>query len=92
MKKNIKYFLIFGFIVIFLIFVSNFVFAFLQNKIVSILNSNKFENYIILKIDHYLEKVSDGELSEEQIDKYSIIFNKIYRKYKPVLDNLENNN
>ena len=92
MKKNIKYFLIFGFIIIFLVFISNFIFAFAQNKIVSILNSDKFENYVILKIEHYVEKISEGQLNNDQIEKYSVILDKIYNKYKPVLDNFENKN
>ena len=35
--------------------------------------------------------MSDGKLSEEEIDYYSKIFNKIYKKYKPVLENIEKN-
>ena len=85
-KKYIFMILIFVFL---LIFISNFIFSFFQNKILSILNSQKFENFIILRVENYLEKLSEGELSEKQIDYYSNILNKINKKFAPVLDNLE---
>tara|TARA_B100000941_G_C28479840_1_gene541465 strand:+ start:155 stop:454 length:300 start_codon:yes stop_codon:yes gene_type:complete len=88
-KKKIKYFFIFIFLVFFLVFIANFFFAFMQNKVISLLNSEKFERFIILKVDNYLERMSDGELSEKEINYYSKILNKIYKKYKPVLDNLK---
>ena len=90
-KKKIKYFFITSLIVIFFIFLSNFFIGLVQNTAVSILNSNKFERFLIFKIDNILEKMSDGKLSEEEIDYYSNIFNKIYKKYKPVLENIEKN-
>ena len=72
-----------------LIFIFNFIFSFFQNKILSILNSQKFENFIILRVENYLEKLSEGELSEKQIDYYSNLLNRINKKFAPVLDNLE---
>ena len=91
-KKFLKYFTIFFTFLIFIIFLINFTFGFVQNKIVSIINSGKFENYIINRLDHYLEKAGQGELSQQEIDKYSIILDKVYKKYKPVIDNLKKNN
>ena len=91
-KNSFKYFIIFLTFLIFIIFLVNFTFGFLQNKIVSIINSGKFENYIIHRLDHYLEKAGQGELSQQEIDKYSIILDKIYKKYKPVIENLKKNN
>ena len=72
-----------------LIFIFNFTFSFLQNKVLSILNSQKFENFIILRVENYLEKLSEGELSEKQIDYYSNLLNRINKKFAPVLNNLE---
>ena len=86
-KKYIFMILIFVFL---LIFIFNFIFSFFQNKILSILNSQKFENFIILRVENYLEKLSEGELSEKQIDYYSNLLNRINKKFAPVLDNLEN--
>lgn len=91
-KKNLKYFAIFFAFLILVIFLVNFTFGFLQNKIVSVINSGKFENYLLHRLDHYLEKAGQGELSQQEIDKYSIIVDKIYKKYKPVIENLKKNN
>tara|TARA_A100001011_G_C14224669_1_gene806053 strand:- start:331 stop:633 length:303 start_codon:yes stop_codon:yes gene_type:complete len=91
-KKILKYFVIFFTFLIFIIFFVNFTFGFLQNRIVSIINSGKFENYLLYRLDHYLEKAGQGELSQQEIDKYSIIVDKIYKKYKPVIENLKKNN
>ena len=85
-KKYIFTILIFVFL---LIFIFNFIFSFFQNKILSILNSQKFENFIILRVENYLEKLSEGELTEKQIDYYSNLLNRINKKFAPVLDNLE---
>ena len=85
-KKYIFMMLIFVFL---LIFIFNFTFSFLQNKVLSILNSQKFENFIILRVENYLEKLSEGELSEKQIDYYSNLLNRINKKFAPVLNNLE---
>lgn len=85
-KKYIFMILIFVFL---LIFVFNFIFSFFQNKILSILNSQKFENFIILRVENYLEKLSEGELTEKQIDYYSNLLNRINKKFAPILDNLE---
>ena len=85
-KKYIFMILIFVFL---LIFIFNFIFSFFQNKILSILNSQKFENFIILRVENYLEKLSEGELSEKQIDYYSNLLNRINKKFAPVIDNLE---
>ena len=70
-------------------FHNKFCFSFFQNKILSILQSQKFENYVILKVESYLEKLSEGELSEEQIEYYSNLLERINQKFKPVIDKLE---
>ncbi len=88
-KNKKKYIFIILIFVFLLIFIFNFIFSFFQNKILSILNSQKFENFIILRVENYLEKLSEGELSEKQIDYYSNLLNRINKKFAPVLDNLE---
>jgi len=87
LKKNLIFFLL---VLIFLVyFIINFISSFFQNKILSILNSNKFENFIIIKVENYLERLGDKELTEKEIEYYSRILNKINQKFKPVLDRLQ---
>ena len=80
-KNKKKYIFIILIFVFLLIFIFNFIFSFFQNKILSILNSQKFENFIILRVENYLEKLSEGELSEKQIDYYSNLLNRINKKF-----------
>tara|TARA_B100000989_G_scaffold90978_1_gene65841 strand:- start:14700 stop:14996 length:297 start_codon:yes stop_codon:yes gene_type:complete len=84
--KYAYFILIFIFLIYFTI---NFVFSFFQNKILSILQSQKFENFVILRVESYLEKLSEGELTEEQIEYYSNLLKRINQKFKPVTDKLE---
>ena len=73
---RIKY-VYFALIFIFLIFFTiNFVFSFFQNKILSILQSQKFENFVILKSRELFRKIERGELSEKQIEYYSNLLEK----------------
>ena len=76
--------------IILIYFSVNFIQSFFQNKILSILNSPRFENFIILKAEGYLEKLGDGKLTEKEIEYYSNLLNRINEKFKPVLDKLEN--
>ena len=80
-------------VVFFLILFSiNFASAYIQNKLISLINSKKFEQFIIIRIDDFLERLSEGELSEDQIDYYSNLFNKIEKKFKPIIENLDKKN
>lgn len=88
-KNKKKYVFIILIFVFLLIFIFNFIFSFFQNKILSILNSQKFENFLILRVENYLEKISEGELSEKQVEYYSNLLNRINKKFAPVLNNLE---
>ena len=54
-KKYIFYILIFFFLIYFII---NFMSALFQNKMLSLVNSQKFQNFIILRVENYLEKIS----------------------------------
>jgi hypothetical protein len=81
------------FIVFFLILYSfNFGSSYIQNKLISLINSKKFEKFIIIRIDDFLEKLSEGQLSEDQIVYYSNLLSKIEKKYKPVIENLNKKN
>lgn len=85
-KKYIYFILIFFFLIIFIV---NLVSSFFQNKVLSILSSSRFENYLLLRVENYLEKLGDGELTEKEIEYYSSILNRINQKFKPVFDKLE---
>ena len=83
-----KYILIFFIVLIISIYSLNFIKSYTQNKIISFLNSDRFNNYIILRLDDILEGLSEGELAESEIDKYSKLLNKIFTKYEPLIKNL----
>ena len=81
------------FIVFFLILFSfNFTTSYIQNKLISLISSKKFERFIIIRIDDFLEKLSEGQLSEEQIEYYSNLLSKIEKKFKPIIENLNKKN
>lgn len=88
---NKKNYLKYSFIIIALIvtsfFLSNLFLSYLQNKIVSFLNSNKFDYFIMQRIDQKLEKLSEGELTKKEIDYYSRIYKKVKKKFDPVFNN-----
>tara|TARA_B110000114_G_scaffold103262_1_gene108689 strand:- start:533 stop:805 length:273 start_codon:yes stop_codon:yes gene_type:complete len=81
------------FIVFFLILFSfNFTTSYIQNKLISLISSKKFERFVIIRIDDFLEKLSEGQLSEEQIEYYSNLLSKIEKKFKPIIENLNKKN
>ncbi len=84
-----KYIIIIFTVLILSIYSFNFIKSYAENKIISFLNSNRLNNFILLRIDDFLEKASDGELTDEQVDYYSNLLNKILTKYEPILNRLE---
>jgi hypothetical protein len=81
------------FIIFFLILYSfNFTTSYIQNKLISLISSKKFERFVIIRIDDFLEKLSEGQLSEEQIEYYSNLLSKIEKKFKPIIENLNKEN
>jgi|TARA_B110001452_G_C14823766_1_gene287615 hypothetical protein len=81
------------FIIFFLILYSfNFTTSYIQNKLISLISSKKFERFVIIRIDDFLEKLSEGQLSEEQIEYYSNLLSKIEKKFKPIIENLNKKN
>ena len=89
MAMKTKYILLIFTILILLIYSFNFIRSYAENKIISFLNSDRLNNFIILRIDDILEKASDGKLNQEEIDYYSNLLNKIITKYKPVINRLD---
>ena len=77
-----------AFIIIFIIFILfyfiNLLISYSQNKIISFLNSNYFNEFLINRIDDVLERVSSGELSQEKIEFNKDKIEKINNKYKPI--------
>ena len=59
---------------------------------ISLISSKKFERFIIIRIDDFLEKLSEGQLSEEQVEYYSNLLSKIEKKFKPIIENLNKKN
>ena len=81
------------FIIFFLILYSfNFTTSYIQNKLISLISSKKYERFVIIRIDDFLEKLSEGQLSEEQIEYYSNLLSKIEKKFKPIIENLNKKN
>ena len=87
MKK--KYIISILILVFLSIFSFNFLASYIQNKLISMINSDRLEKYIIIRVDDLLERLSEGKLNEEQINYYSNLFIKIEKKYKPIIENLK---
>lgn len=85
---KLKYIILIFTILVLLIYSFNFVKSYTQNKIISLLNSEKLQEYILLRVEDFLEKSSEGELTDTEIDYYSNLLNKIYKKYEPVINRL----
>ena len=80
--------ILFVFITVFSI---NFFGAIIQNKVVSTLNSKKFEQFLVYKFNDVLEKIAEGDLTEEDVNYYSKILKKIIIKFEPVLKEINTN-
>ena len=87
-----KYIISFFIIFFLILFSFNFTTSYIQNKLISLISSKKFERFIIIRIDDFLEKLSEGQLSEEQIEYYSNLLSKIEKKFKPIIENLNKKN
>ena len=85
---KIKYILLIFTFLILLIYSFNFVKSYAQIKIISFLNSERLDNFISLRIDSFLEKISEGELTDAEINYYSHLLNKILIKYEPIINRL----
>jgi len=75
-------------ILVALIIVIKFTVSSLENKMIEVVKSEKFNIFISERIKYELNKHATKNLDKEEIDFYTKEFNKIIIKWKPVLDNL----
>ena len=72
-----------------LIIVIKFTLSSLENKLIEVVKSERFHNFISQRIKYELIKHATKNLDEEEINFYTKEFNRIIIKWKPVLDNLD---
>ncbi len=75
-------------IVVAIIFIIKFSLSSIENKIMEITKSEKFYNFISQRFKYEMNRHSSKELTQEEIDFYTIELNKILSKWKPVIDRL----
>ena len=83
-----KFFLVTLTIVVAVIFTVKFTLSSLENKIMEISKSDRFYNFISQRFKYEMNRHSSKELSQEEINFYTIELNKILSKWKPVIDRL----
>lgn len=83
----VKYFLFVLVFIFTVIFFTNFVVSYTHNKIISLMNSDQFDNFIVQRLNQKLEKLSDKEFTQSEIDYYSRIYNKLKKKIDPIVNN-----
>ena len=75
-------------IVVAIILIIKFSLSSIENKILEITKSEKFYNFISQRFKYEMNRHSSKELTQEEIDFYTIELNKILSKWKPVIDRL----
>ena len=75
-------------IVVAIIFIIKFSLSSIENKIMEITKSEKFYNFINERFKYEMNRHSSKELTQDEIDFYTIELNKILSKWKPVIDRL----
>lgn len=75
-------------IILLFYFFLNFISSYLENKIISIISSKKFENFSKQKLDNFLNYLGEGKLSDEQIIHYQNKVIKIKKKFEPVFEDI----
>ncbi len=75
-------------IVVAIILIIKFSLSSIENKIMEITKSEKFYNFISQRFKYEMNRHSSKELTQEEIDFYTIELNKILSKWKPVIDRL----
>ena len=76
-------------ILVAIIFIVKFIFSSLENKMIEIIKSERFHNFISQRIKYELIKHATKNLDEEEINFYTKEFNRIIIKWKPVLESLD---
>ncbi len=82
---------LFIFILVFfgMIFVIKFSLSSLENKILEISKSEKFYNFIEQRFKFELNRLSEKELTVDEVEFYSDRINKIIEKLQPVTNKIE---
>tara|TARA_A100001015_G_scaffold160503_1_gene178344 strand:+ start:248 stop:532 length:285 start_codon:yes stop_codon:yes gene_type:complete len=75
-------------VVVAIIFIIKFSLSSIENKIMEITKSEKFYNFMSERFKYEMNRHSSKELTQEEIDFYTIELNKILSKWKPVIDRL----
>ena len=75
-------------IVVAIILIIKFSLSSIENKIMEITKSEKFYNFISQRFKYEINRHSSKELTQEEINFYTIELNKILSKWKPVIDRL----
>tara|TARA_B100001121_G_scaffold294954_1_gene298947 strand:+ start:146 stop:430 length:285 start_codon:yes stop_codon:yes gene_type:complete len=83
-----KFFLATLSIVVAIILIIKFSLSSIENRIMEITKSEKFYNFISQRFKYEMNRHSSKELSQEEINFYTIELNKILSKWKPVIDRL----
>jgi len=89
-KEKFKKYLLITIVVFFsLIFSIKFALNFVENRITSTLKSKKFEVFLMNQFNNKLESFANKSVSESEFIFYKDNFYKIYKKYKPIFDEIE---
>ena len=92
MKKNDFYKKIFfTAILIVLVFfvISKFAINLIKSEAINIINSKKFETFIIHQINKKLDNLSNKKLSDDEYIFYKENLIKIYKNYKPLFEEIK---
>jgi hypothetical protein len=89
-KNYINLILIFILIILITAFLMRILFSYAQDKILYIMESKKFEQYLIIKINEKLSMLANSDLSESEKLFYKDVFKKIYVKFTPIIDDAIN--
>ena len=87
-----KLFLITLTIIIAIIFTIKFALSSIENKIIEITKSERFYNFVSQRVKYEMNRHSSKELSQEEIEFYTEELDKIFKKWKPVIDNISDKN
>jgi hypothetical protein len=88
--KVINLILIFILIILITIFLMRIFLSYAQNQILYIMESKRFEQYLIIKINEKLSKLANSDFSENEKLFYKDVFKKIYIKFTPIIDDAIN--
>ena len=89
-KEKFMKIILFSIIIFFsLIFLIKFSLNFVENKITSTLKSKKFEVFLMNEFNNKLESFANKSVGEGEYIFYKDNFYKIFKKYKPIFDEIE---